>query len=95
MNMFNPPQEVIAARDHIMHVVYSFLQPSKVWDSTLPSVETPYPMLVLVGPQGAGKKDLALKLVEEFPDYFGYGWVKISQLIPIMCKIFSIAVEFD
>ncbi len=45
--------------------------------STLPSTETPYPMLVLVGPQGAGKKDLALKLVEEFPDYFGYGLVNI------------------
>ena len=41
--------------------------------STLPNPETPYPMLVLVGPQGTGKKDLALKLVEEFPDYFGYG----------------------
>lgn len=41
--------------------------------STLPSIETPYPMLVLVGPQGAGKKGLAQKLVEEFPDYFGYG----------------------
>ncbi|XP_060555244.1 leucine-rich repeat and guanylate kinase domain-containing protein-like isoform X1 [Ruditapes philippinarum] len=73
VNMFNPPPEVIAARDHIMHVVYSFLQPSRVWDSTLPSIETPYPMLVLVGPQGSGKKDLALKLVEEFSDYFGYG----------------------
>ena len=103
--MFNPPMEVIASRDHIMHVVYSFLQPSRVLDrlghnlywllicnriftsiliyihcncnncSTLPSIETPYPMLVLCGPQGAGKKDLALKLVDEFPDYFGYGWV--------------------
>lgn len=72
-NMFNPPLEVIAARDHIMHVVYQFLQPTRVWDSTLPSVETPYPMLVLVGPQGSGKKDLAMKLVEEFGDYFGYG----------------------
>lgn len=41
--------------------------------STLPSVETPYPMLVLVGPQGSGKKDLAMKLVDEFGDYFGYG----------------------
>ena len=30
-------------------------------------------MLVLVGPQGAGKKDLAHKLVEDFPDYFGLG----------------------
>jgi len=32
-------------------------------------------MLVLVGPQGAGKADLAQKLVEEFSDYFGYGYV--------------------
>ena len=32
INMFNPPLEVIAARDHIMHVVYSFLQPSKILD---------------------------------------------------------------
>ena len=32
INMFNPSPEVIAARDHIMHVVYSFLQPSRVWD---------------------------------------------------------------
>lgn len=41
--------------------------------STLPSTEVPYPILVLVGPQGSGKKDLALKLVEEFPEYFVYG----------------------
>lgn len=72
VNMFNPPAEIVAARDHIMHVVYSFLQPSRILDNTLPSMETPYPMLVLVGPQGSGKKDLALKLVEEFSDYFGY-----------------------
>ncbi|KAL8576945.1 hypothetical protein ACOMHN_024221 [Nucella lapillus] len=72
-NMFDASLEVIAARDHIMHVVYNFLQPSRVWDSTLPNVETPYPMLVLVGPQGSGKKDLAMKLVDEFADYFGFG----------------------
>ena len=41
--------------------------------STLPNIEIPYPILVLVGPQGSGKKDLSLKLVEEFPDYFVYG----------------------
>ena len=29
-------------------------------------------MLVLVGPQGLGKKNLAQKLAEDLPDYFGY-----------------------
>ncbi|XP_013087335.2 leucine-rich repeat and guanylate kinase domain-containing protein-like [Biomphalaria glabrata] len=73
VNMFDPPMDVVAARDHIMHVVYSFLQPARIWDSTLPSTETPYPMLVLVGPQGSGKKELAMNLVDEFGDYFGFG----------------------
>ncbi|CAG5117905.1 unnamed protein product [Candidula unifasciata] len=73
LNMFNPPMGVVAARDHITNVVYSFLQPAKVWDSTLPNIGTPYPMLVLVGPQGSGKRYLATKLVKEFSEYFGYG----------------------
>ena len=38
-------------------------------------------MLVLVGPQGSGKKDLAQKLVEEFQEYFGYWWVVIHVLV--------------
>ncbi|XP_013413675.1 leucine-rich repeat and guanylate kinase domain-containing protein [Lingula anatina] len=72
-NLFHPPAEVVAARDHIMHTVFSFLQSTRIYDSTLPSIETPYPMLVLVGPKGSGRRDLGLKLVDEFPDYFGYG----------------------
>lgn len=43
---------------------------------TLPVPDSPYPMLVLVGPQGMGKRNLALKLVEELPDYFGYAYVR-------------------
>ena len=38
-------------------------------------------MLVLVGPPGSGKKDLAMKLVDEFSDYFGYGSVLIDNNI--------------
>lgn len=41
--------------------------------STLPSLDTPYPMLVLTGPQACGKRELAHKLCHEYSDYFGYG----------------------
>ena len=51
-----------------------------IFPSTLPSSDTQYPMLVLAGPQGSGKKDLALKLVEEFSDYFGYGYVPAGEI---------------
>ena len=30
--MFNPPRDVIAARDHMVHVVRSLLQPARVFD---------------------------------------------------------------
>lgn len=29
-NLFDPPMEVVAQRDHVMHTVYSFLQPKRV-----------------------------------------------------------------
>lgn len=41
--------------------------------STLPSLDAPYPMLVLTGPQACGKRELAHKLCQEFRDYFAYG----------------------
>ncbi|XP_070559088.1 leucine-rich repeat and guanylate kinase domain-containing protein-like [Ptychodera flava] len=73
VNSFNPPMKVVAARNHIKQVVSSLLQPATIYDSTLPSIETPYPMLVLVGPSGSNKRELSHRLVEDFPDYFGYG----------------------
>lgn len=73
VNMFNPPPEVIAARDHVFHVTKSLLQPTRIHDSTLPSVDTPYPMLILCGPPGSGKRYLARRLCQEFPDFFGFG----------------------
>ena len=73
INLFDPPAEVQAALDHITHTVYRFLQPSKIYESTLPSIEMPYPMLVLTGPRACGKRELAHRLAQEFPDYFGLG----------------------
>ncbi|KAK6179847.1 hypothetical protein SNE40_012111 [Patella caerulea] len=92
-NMFEPPPEVVAARDHAMHVVYSFLQPARILESTLPSKETPYPMLVIVGPQGSGKKDLALKLVEEFSDFFGFG-ISHTTRIPYSGEVNGVDYHF-
>ncbi|XP_043944600.1 leucine-rich repeat and guanylate kinase domain-containing protein isoform X2 [Protopterus annectens] len=73
MNKYDPPPEVIAAQDHITHIMYSMLQPQKIFDSTLPSLDTPYPMLVLTGPQACGKRELAHRLCREFSDFFAYG----------------------
>ena len=42
VNMFSPPVEVVASRDHIMHVVYSFLQPSAVLEWFVKFVHSSY-----------------------------------------------------
>ncbi|KAF4114678.1 leucine-rich repeat and guanylate kinase domain-containing protein [Onychostoma macrolepis] len=73
VNKYDPPLEVIAARDHMTHLVYQLMQPQVIFDSTLPSLDAPYPMLVLTGPQACGKRELAHKLCQEFSDYFAYG----------------------
>ncbi|XP_030635377.1 leucine-rich repeat and guanylate kinase domain-containing protein [Chanos chanos] len=73
VNKYNPPMEVVAARDHMTHVVYQLMQPQVIFNSTLPSFDSPYPMLVLTGPQACGKRELAHKLCQEFSEYFAYG----------------------
>ncbi|XP_072327219.1 leucine-rich repeat and guanylate kinase domain-containing protein isoform X2 [Scyliorhinus torazame] len=72
INKYNPPAEVVAASDHMTHIMYGFQQHQKIYDSTLPNLDIPYPMLVLVGPQACGKRELAHMLCQEFSDYFGY-----------------------
>ncbi|XP_044042608.1 leucine-rich repeat and guanylate kinase domain-containing protein isoform X2 [Siniperca chuatsi] len=73
VNKYDPPLDVVAARDHMTHMVYQLMQPQVVYDSTLPSTDSPYPMLVLTGPQGCGKRELAHRLCQEFSEYFAYG----------------------
>ncbi|XP_055509578.1 leucine-rich repeat and guanylate kinase domain-containing protein-like [Leucoraja erinacea] len=72
MNKYNPPPEVVAANDHMTNIMYRFLQTQRIYDSTLPNFDIPYPMLVLVGPQGSGKRKLCQMLCHEFHEYFGY-----------------------
>lgn len=73
VNKYDPPPEVIAARDHMANVMYSVIQPQKIFDSTLPNLDTPYPMLVLTGPQSCGKRELAHRMCREFKEFFRYG----------------------
>lgn len=71
-NCLNPPIGVSSAREHAMHTVYAVAQPQKLFHSTLVNSQTPYPMLVLVGPHASGKHQLAMHLVEELKDYFKF-----------------------
>ncbi|NXI41393.1 LRGUK protein, partial [Galbula dea] len=73
VNKYDPPPEVVAARDHMTHVLYSMLQPQRVFASTLPSLDAPYPMLVLVGPLACGKRELSHRICRQFNSIFRYG----------------------
>ncbi|KAM3926674.1 leucine-rich repeat and guanylate kinase domain-containing protein [Leptodactylus fuscus] len=73
VNKYNPPPEVIAARDHMANVMYGMIQPQKIFDSTLPNLDTPYPMLILTGPQSCGKRELAHRMCRDFKEFFRYG----------------------
>uniref|UniRef100_A0A8D0BRM0 Leucine rich repeats and guanylate kinase domain containing n=1 Tax=Salvator merianae TaxID=96440 RepID=A0A8D0BRM0_SALMN len=72
VNKFDPPPEVVAAQNHMTHVMYSMMQPQRIFDSTLPSLDAPYPMLVLTGPLACGKRELCHRLCRKFNNYFRY-----------------------
>ncbi|KAL3048123.1 hypothetical protein OYC64_006824 [Pagothenia borchgrevinki] len=73
VNQFDPPLDVVAARDHMTHLVYQLMQPQVLYDSTMPTTDSPYPMLVLTGPQGCGKRELTHRLCQELNEYFAHG----------------------
>lgn len=80
VNKYDPPPEVVAAQDHMTHVVNSMSQPQRIFDSTLPSLDAPYPMLILTGPEACGKRELAHRLCRQFSTYFRYGACHMSSL---------------
>uniref|UniRef100_A0A673T3T0 Leucine-rich repeat and guanylate kinase domain-containing protein n=1 Tax=Suricata suricatta TaxID=37032 RepID=A0A673T3T0_SURSU len=73
VNKYDPPPEVVAAQDHLTHVLNSVMQPQRIFDSTLPRLDAPYPMLVLTGPEACGKRELAHRLCRQLSTYFRYG----------------------
>ncbi|XP_059510480.1 leucine-rich repeat and guanylate kinase domain-containing protein isoform X2 [Stegostoma tigrinum] len=42
INKYNPPAEVVAANDHITHIMYSFQQLQRIYDSICHTSRTPY-----------------------------------------------------
>ncbi|KAJ6666296.1 hypothetical protein lerEdw1_000568 [Lerista edwardsae] len=75
VNKYDPPPEVVAAQDHMTHIMYSMMQPQRIFDSTLPSLDAPYPMLVLTGPLASWKRELCHRLCRKFNNYFRYRYI--------------------
>ncbi|XP_059581728.1 leucine-rich repeat and guanylate kinase domain-containing protein isoform X3 [Alligator mississippiensis] len=72
VNKYDPPPEVVGAKDHMTHVMYSLMQPQRIFDSTLPSLDAPYPMLIFVGPVACGKRELTHRICRQFNNFFRY-----------------------
>ncbi|NXY16449.1 LRGUK protein, partial [Atrichornis clamosus] len=73
VNQHDPPPEIVAAEDHREHLLYNLLQPQRVLASTLPGLDAPYPMLVLLGPLACGRRQLSHKICRQFKSFFRYG----------------------
>ncbi|XP_058047460.1 leucine-rich repeat and guanylate kinase domain-containing protein isoform X3 [Ahaetulla prasina] len=72
VNKYDPPQKVVAAQDHMTNIMYRMMQPQHIFNSTLPSLDAPYPMLVLTGPLACWKRELCHRLCRKFNNYFRY-----------------------
>lgn len=51
--------------------------------STLPCADSPYPMLVLTGPQGCGKRELTHRLCQDLSEFFAYGSVSNIYILKL------------
>uniref|UniRef100_A0A803TCA9 Leucine rich repeats and guanylate kinase domain containing n=1 Tax=Anolis carolinensis TaxID=28377 RepID=A0A803TCA9_ANOCA len=72
VNKYDTPPELVAVQDHRTHIMYSMKQPQWIFNSTLPSLDAPYPMLVLTGPLECWKRELSHRLCRKFNNCFRY-----------------------
>eukprot|EP00116_Pleurobrachia_bachei_P005553 sb/3465815/ len=72
VNKFEPPLEVIAAQNHVMHLVKNLVHPIHIKASVISDQTTVYPVLVLTGPHGSGKNELAKRLVAQSGQTFRF-----------------------
>jgi hypothetical protein len=72
LNIFQPSPEYVASRDHMTNLIFNMIQDHRVKESTLPNLDSPYPILILCGPDGSCAAELARKLAKEYTEYFVY-----------------------
>lgn len=67
VDLFSPAPDVVAAINHAMHTAQQVYLEPELKPSTTASPELPYPILVLAGPSGSGKRPLRRALVAHNP----------------------------
>ncbi|KAL3309139.1 hypothetical protein Ciccas_012314, partial [Cichlidogyrus casuarinus] len=66
---FSEDQQMKASRDHRINTFYRYTNQQKLMDFTLKSLNTVYPLLLLIGPS-ANKKELQAHIMEKYPQHF-------------------------
>ncbi|CAH8621571.1 unnamed protein product [Schistosoma rodhaini] len=72
---YEPTLEQVAREDHRINLLHQFTKPQRLRDCTLPHIDTPYPILAIIGPVGINKRQLRKLLCQQLDNYF----------IPIIC----------
>ena len=82
VNQFDPPLDVIAAQNHMMHVVKNLVHPIHVKPSVMSDQNSLYPILVLTGPGGCGKFKLAQRLAKSTGNAFRVVRLYTTKKVP-------------
>ncbi|CAI2731482.1 unnamed protein product [Schistosoma spindalis] len=67
---YEPTLEQVAREDHRINLLHQFTKPQRLRDCTLPSLDTPYPILAIIGPVGIHKRQLRKLLYQKLDNYF-------------------------